>query len=412
MTRPLSDPIPLRDTSVWSSYDAVTILPRVYGRARIKPLRYNADGTQYVVADHAIAGVDAVTLDGSPINGWRWRNGSDLTGHAVALLELAEAPDTSANLAAVVRGQSGNPADILADLYPRADLQDFRVHCRNAGLELGGALTERMTTRAALQFVAEQAGAVWSAGLPGLAMPFPPPESDPIWREFNALDMAGWSASCELAAVVTRLTVPFAWDYAAGQATQSVVLEAVAATREHGAREAERALPWVTTARQAVAIATAWLHWRARPLWTLQFDAGSAARDIPPGAWIEVSHPRIPLQGLYVVTDLDPGYGRGVVKITAQAPAGEAPAVVIVRQSAAFAAIATEYRVQLAGDSVTLTVTDAAGTPLPGARVWIDGRGPITTDAAAKVRFRATPGRHVIYIEADGRQAVTTEVTL
>lgn len=412
MTRPLSDPLPLRDTSVWPGYDAVTILPRVYGRTRVKPIRYNAAGTQFVIADHAVAGVDAVTLNGTPINGWRWRNGSDLTGHAVAFLELAEAPDTSADLAATVRGLSGNPADILADIVPRADLQDFRIHCRNQGIELGGALTERMTTRAALQFVAEQAGAVWSAGLPGLALPFPPPQTDPLWQAFGSLDLGDWSASCELSNVITRITVPFAWDYAAGKATQSVVLEAQAAIREHGEREAEHALPWVTTARQAVATATAWLQWRARPLWTVQFTAGPDARRIPPGAWIALDHPRLPLRGNYVVMDIDPGYGRGEVKITAQAPAGPAPAVTILRQSAAFDPITTEYRLELGGDVVALTITDEAGTPLPGAKIWIDGRGPIVADAAATVRFAATPGRHVVRIEADGRAAVTTEITL
>ncbi|MDG4595475.1 MAG: phage tail protein [Candidatus Contendobacter sp.] len=412
MTRPLSDPMPLRDTSAWPGYDAVLILPRVYGRTRIKPIRYNAAGTVFVVADHAIAGVDAVTLDGRAHNGWRWRNGADLTGHAVAFLELAEAPDSSATLVATVRGLSGNPADILADIYPRNDPSEFRVDCRNQGLELGGALDTRMTLRAALQLIAEQAGAVWSAGLPGVAMRFPPPQTAPLWQAFGPLDLGDWSAACELSALVTRVTVPFAWDYAAGKATQSAVLEAPAATREHGEREAELALPWVTTARQAIATATVWLQWRARPLWTVQFTAGPAARRIPPGAWIALDHPRFPLRGDYVVVDIDPGYGTGETKITAQAPAGPAPAVTILRQSAAFDPIATEYRLQLGGDVVALTVTDEAGTPLPGARIWIDGRGPIVADAAATVRFAATPGRHVVRVEADGRTAVTTEITL
>lgn len=412
MTRPLSDPIPLRDTSAWPGYDAVTIIPRVYGRARVKPIRYNAAGTVFVVADHAIAGVDAVTLDDRAYTGWRWRNGADLTGHACAFLELAEAPDTSADLAATVRGLSGNPADILQDLYPRDDLQAFRVYCRNAGLDLGGAMVERMTLRAALQFVVAQAGAAWSAGLLGLALPFPPPEFDPTWATFTGLDLGGWSAECELSAVVTRLTAPFAWDDAAGKATRSVVIEAPDATREHGPREAELALPWVTTARQAVAVATAYLQWRARPLWTLKFTAGPTFHAIPPGAWIEVNHPRLPLNGRYVVLDIDPGYGRGAVQITAQAPAGDPPPVVIARQSSAFEAITTEYRVELGGDVVQMTVTDASGQPLPGARVWVDGNGPIIADAAAAVRFTARPGRHVLRVEADGRAAVTTEIRL
>lgn len=411
MTRPLSDPVPLRDTSSWPGYDELAVIPRVYGRARIKPLRYSEAGTLYVVADHAIAGVDAVTVDGEAID-YRWRNGADTAGHAVALLELADAPDSSAALAAEVRGLSGNPADIIADIYPRTDLQDFAIHCRNQGLELGGALAEKMTVRAAIQFVCEQIGATWSAGLPGFATSFPPDADGPIWASFGPLDIANWSAECALDGVVTRVTVPFDWDDADGMARQSVVLEAPAAVREHGAREAELSLPWVRSARQAVATATAWLRWRARPLWTLRFSCGVQYRDIQPGGWIMVDHPRLPLVGAYVVTDIDPGYGRGAVTITAQAPGGLEPAVQTVLKSSAFDPITTEYSMEAGGDTVAVTITDETGQLLPGAKVWIDGKGPQTADASAKVRFKATAGRHVLRIEADGRSAVNTEITL
>ena len=71
-----------------------------------------------MLADHALAGVDAVTVGGKAIAGWRWYNGADITGHACAFLELSQPPASGATLAAEVRGLSGNPAAILADLYP------------------------------------------------------------------------------------------------------------------------------------------------------------------------------------------------------------------------------------------------------------------------------------------------------
>ena len=412
MPRPLSDPVPLRETSVWPGYDRIAVIPRVYGRARIAPLRYSEAGTVYVLADHPLAGVDAVTLDGSPVSGWRWRNGGDVTGHAVAFLELPEAPDTSAELAAEVRGLDGNPAAIIADLYHRDDLQDFRIYCRNNGLILGGSLAEKMTVRAAIQFVAAQVGCVWSAGLPGFVLPFPPPATDPNHAVFSALDLTEWSVEAELNDLVTRVTVPFAWDYAAGKATQSFVLEAKAASAAHGVREAELALPWVTTARQALATATAWLQWRARPLWRLSATVGVEWAALQPGGWIGATHPRLPQSGRYVLTDVDPGYGRGAVTLAAEAPAGAAPAVTIIRQSSAFEPIQTSYTLSPGGDSVTVTITDETGQPLPGAKVWIDGQGPQTADAAARIRFRATPGDHVLHVEADGRTAVDTTLTL
>lgn len=407
--RPLSDPIPLRDTSAWPGYDAITILPRIYGRAEVTPIRYSEAGTLSIVADHPIAGIDAVTLDGQPID-YRWRNGADLTGHAVAFLELASAPDSSAALVASVRGLSGNPADILADLDPRATAPDFAIYCRNQGLMLGGALQERMTVRAALDFVLNQVGAVGSMGLPGFALPFPPPDDGPIQADIQALDLTDGSAECGLESLITRLSVAFEAD-ASGKARQSLVLEAPDATRRHGERSGELALPWVRDARQALATATAYLHWRARPLWTVQGALGLCYRTLQPGGWIRLSHPRLPQSGLYVLTDLDPGYGKGAVSFTAQRPAGAVPNVRLIRQSAAFAPIRTDYVIQPGGNVVTLTITDPSGEKLPGSRVWIDGKGPITADRAAQVRFRATPGRHALRIQAEGVE-INTEITL
>ena len=336
MSAVLSDLVPLRDTSRWPGYDQIQIIPRVYGRARISPLRYNEAGTLFVLADHALAGVDAVTLDGISLPGWRWRNGTDLTGHGVAFLQLAAPPPSGAVLAAEVRGLDGNPAAIINDLYPRSDLQYFEVWCRNAGLELGGALAEPMTLRAALQFVVQQAGAAWSTGMAGFAVPFPPPTTGPLVATLGPLDLADWSASCELTTLVTRLTVPFDWDYAAGKARQSVILEAAAAMLTHGERPSELALPWVREARQAAAIATAWLQWRARPLWTVRGSIGVQYRPLQPGGWISLNHPRLPVSGEYVIMDVDPGYGRGSVVLTAQAPAGMTPDVTLLQLGEAF----------------------------------------------------------------------------
>ncbi len=335
MTRPLSDPIPLRTTSAWPGYGSIEIIPRVYGRARIAPLKYNEAGTQYVLADHALAGVDAVTLDGKSLPGWTWMNGFDMTGHASAFLQLSSAPESGV-LAATVRGLNGNPADIIADIYPRSDLQDFRIWCANQELTLGGALDTKMTIRAALTFVLDQIGAVWSAGLPGFATAFPPSADAPVWASLGPLDIASWSVECALDELVTRLTVPFDWDYAAGQAAQSLIAEAPAATKTHGEREATLDLPWVKDARQALAVATRWLQWRARPKWVVQFEAGPKYRELQPGVWIDMQHPGIPLTGEYVVTDVDPGYGKGGVTVTAQAPAGLVPVVALAQSSAAF----------------------------------------------------------------------------
>lgn len=410
--RPLTDLIPLRDTSVWPGYDSIEIIPRVYGRATVGALRYSENGTTMVLADHALQGVDSVTVAGEALDGWRWRNGSDVTGHAVAFLDIPEALDTGVEITAEVRGLSGNPADIIADIYPRSDLQDFRIWCANQGLILGGALDTKMTIRTAISFILDQVGAVWSAGLPGFAIPFPPDAGGPLHAEFGPLDVSDWSAECSLENLVTRVTVPFDWNYSTGKARQSIILEALGASARHGVREAELALPWVKTARLALKTARTWLRWRARPLWTLQFSAGVQYRNLCPGGWISLSHPRLPLDNEAVVTDVDPRYGQGSVSITAQSPAGSAPPMTLVGQSGAFDPIRTEYTITGGGYTVTVTITDESGNLLPGAQVWVDGKGPITADAEAKIRFPYTPGRHALRIEADGRTAIITEIEL
>ncbi len=407
MRRLLSDPLPLRHTTEWPGYDDDEVIPWVFGRARIPARRYTDNGKIYVLADHALAGVDAVYADGAEVAGWRLRNGADMNGHAVAFVDLAEAP--SGTLSADVRGLSSAPATILATIYPRDDLGDLAIWAAQNGIELGGALMTDQTIRATIQLVCEQFGGVWSAGMPGFAAPFPPLDTDPTWATISAFDRADMKAECTLETLENRLTVNFDWDYAADQAQQSLVVEAPGSIDWFGEREATLDLPWVKTARAAFAVAVRRLQWRARALWTLQFSTGLGFRQVPPGGWIELTGRDIPVTGRAVVTDIDPGYGRGTTSITAQIPSGPTPKVVLTQQSEAFDAIEVEFQVSVGGNSVTLTVTDEAGQALPGARVWIDDRGPITADAAAQVRFKAMAGRHVLRIESNGK-TVTTEI--
>ena len=147
MTR-LIDPLPLRSTTVWPGYEADAIIPRVYGRARVPGRRYAVHGTTYALADHALAGVDAVYDDGAPVAGWRHDNGADSTGHAVAFVRLEKAPKGA--LSADVRGLPGDPASILTDLYPGHDLTELRVWAAHEGLVLGGAFLQAQTLRLSL----------------------------------------------------------------------------------------------------------------------------------------------------------------------------------------------------------------------------------------------------------------------
>lgn len=329
----LSDQLPLRDTGAWPGFTQIETIPRVYGRTRIPGLRYAENDRLYVLADHPLAGVDAVYDGGTAIAGWVHGNGADMTGHPIAYVRLSAPPDGA--LSADVRGLSGNPADILNDLYPRSDLADLRVASANAGLELGGVLRDRQTIRSAVQYVVTQFGGMWSAGMAGFAAQFPPGDDAPIAASVGLFDAVDASAECQLSDLVNRLTVPFDWDYAANKARQSLSLAADTESA-HGERAGELALPWVKTAKDALAIATRWLEWRARPVWTMTWTTGIQYRELQPGNWIALDA-GLPVTGLAVVTDVDPGYGRGAVRLTAEAPAGLIPRVTLLQAGAVFA---------------------------------------------------------------------------
>ena len=336
MTR-LIDPLPLRSTTVWPGYEADAIIPRVYGRARVPGRRYAEHGKTYVLADHALEGADAIYDDGEPIAGWRHDNGADSTGHAVAFVRLEKAP--KGELSADVRGLPGDPASVLNDLYPGHDLTELRVWAAHEGLVLGGAFLQAQTLRSALAFVVSQWAGGWSAGMPGLAGPFPPDADAPSYATIGPLDRGGLQAECTIDDLVTRLVVRFDWDYAADAPQQTVILGADSATR-WGVRETTLDLPWIKESRQAVAIATRWLQWRARPLWTLKWTAGVDYRELPPGVWIDLTGTDAPVTGRAVVMDLDPGYGRGEVQITVQAPVGLVPVIGLIQTATEFDALA------------------------------------------------------------------------
>ena len=185
--RPLSMPLPLRTTIAWGEFLDVQPIPWVYGRCEVTPLAYNAGKTQWCVADHAIAGVDSVSVAATE-TAFVWRNASDVTGHPIALVELASAPKDNGAVAVTLRGVMNeatgelleNPADIARDLLrrsgialPAADWADFRRQCSAGGLTAGGSLNQIVTLRAALADLLESLGAVWSGGARGWARLWP-----------------------------------------------------------------------------------------------------------------------------------------------------------------------------------------------------------------------------------------------
>ena len=62
MSRKLTDRLPLRRSTEVGGYVDAYALPQAYGRVTLSPRRYDSSGYLWLLADHAIEGVDAVLL--------------------------------------------------------------------------------------------------------------------------------------------------------------------------------------------------------------------------------------------------------------------------------------------------------------------------------------------------------------
>jgi len=187
---PLSDPVPLRNSTVWGQFVSPVPLPVGYGRITITPIPYDNTGRLFFLLDHAIQAVDGLTRDDVADTQYTLENTTDGEGHAVSLLRLATPATTSETLAVALRGKMHpatgelltNPADILWDLLANlcdlpveySDLDAFRTECRETGIELHGLLeSDTITIRAQVDEVTSGCCAVWSGGMPGIARLYP-----------------------------------------------------------------------------------------------------------------------------------------------------------------------------------------------------------------------------------------------
>lgn len=187
---PLSDPVPLRNSTAWGQFVSPVPLPVGYGRITITPIPYDNTGRLFFLLDHAIQAVDGVARDGAADTQYTLENTIDGEGHAVSLLRLARPAAANETLAVSLRGKMHpdtgelltNPADILWDLLANlcglpvgyGDLDAFRSRCRSIGIELSGVVaSDTVTIRAQIDEIMASCGGVWSGGMPGIARVYP-----------------------------------------------------------------------------------------------------------------------------------------------------------------------------------------------------------------------------------------------
>lgn len=436
---PLTDTVPLRTSVVWGGYKEVRPLPVVYGRAVLSPVPYDATGRRFVLADHAIEGVDKVTRDDAPTTAWAFSNGVDSTGQAVAFLELALPLAEGERLAVSLRGKRHaghgrlllHPAEILHDLLAQvcgcpldwARLDRFRA--QTAALAIGGVIAD--PARSIRQTVDElllSVGAAWSAGADEVAMLYP--GEVPVSGSLDAPGAlpVGLLTAHDLAAeaahegIVTALRVVYDYDHAAGKPRRALALACPEAIRRYGRIEREWGAGWLRSPRDAQRLGERLLGQMARPRWRVRWQAmldtdAGGARTAQPGGLALLDHARSPLAGLHrlLSADIDPEGLR--VECAVEAPVGESPRIVTTALSTAFEPLLqTGASVEYRDGQALFTLLDEAGQAIAGASVTLDGAMTRQSDAHGRVSFPAARGRHTVHVEATGYAPMDIEVTL
>lgn len=423
MTSTLLSPVPLRKTSAWASYDEVVPLFHAYGTVTVEPIKYRQDGRAWFCGEGPIFGPLTVTVDGSEVlqSNYRFSNATDSAGHTIGLLELPTAPKDSITVKLIgkldpVDGSvMTNPAVILHDfLYricgfsvSRAQVDNFRVACNNAGIEFAGVLSDATSTiRSQADELATNAGAVWSIGMPGIAALFPLLTAPATVASFAESDLSIFTQpepGGDLTSdnIKTALIVDYAWDHVNDKATKSLRLTS-AASEKYGEIEDSISLSWIQNANTALSIGQRLLAYRSRPVNEFKFGIDFSRRDISPGQWISVSHPYNATDGSMFVTnaELDPETQEGTV--TAVASYGSTPAISIDRVSSQFDPIEQSLIVKFGNGFATITARDEDGAALPGALITLDS---VTrrADVRGQAVFQTQPGLHTLRISATGR---------
>lgn len=425
--RPLSDPLPLRNTTQWGAYQDPRPLPWAYGRVTLTPIRFDAAGRLFLLADHPIQSVVSVARDDIATAAWAHHNELDPLGHPVALLELAEPLAPGETLAVTLIGKMDattgapitSPARILWDLInhlagipaPWAEFDQFRVDTDH--IALAGLIDDNASTaRAVIDHIMQSVGAAWSLGMRGIATPWPSPP-DPVAPALPVTPQTADDirASAEHAGIATVLRILYDYDHAAGRHRRAIQLEAPEAIQRYGRLETEWPAHWLQSPRLAEILGRRLLAQLARPRWSITWR--QKFRDANPGDWCHIDHPQIPITGRHRLLSADIDYAQMTLACSATAAVGPEPKIETTALAAAFEPVIPQgASVEYAGSSATFTLRNDAGQPLAGARAALNGTTSRIADAAGRVSFDVPRGRHVLYVEAAGYAPMEIEVTV
>lgn len=406
--RLLTDPLPLRravDLPEYRADAAERWLPWVFGRAHVAAVPLDATGRDWLVADHPVVAVTAVSVDGQQTTGYELIQRLDATGHPVSIVRLSR-PAGTAQVTAQVSGRrderSGalveSPASVVRAIFTAAGWQvgadDYAgLDDDYPGAVLAHVIDSETTLREAIGAVLHPLGALWRHGVAMRAQPGSPQ------AHYTAREVETIRASAALSDISSRARVRYGLDHATGVMRGALHLSA---PDLDDARVADIDLPSVTRPRDALSIGSALLADVARAVWDVELTVGArhAAR-LMPGDTITLDHPHAPA-GYALVTRIQRDRERGLVSITCRLPSSVAPRVEMIRASTALDAAEPQHGVLYRDGQATFTVTDPAGNPLAGAQVTLDGAQTGNTNRQGQVSFKTERGPHTLLVSAAG----------
>lgn len=421
----LTDPLALRTSAVWGAWKHVAALPIVYGACTLRPVQYDQQGQMFLLADHPIAGVDAVTRDDAPSAQWALHHATDVTGKPCAFIELGTPLAPGERLAVTLRGKlhpyTGEPLqaphEVLEDLVvrviglsvPSGAFDMLRAQCGD--WRIGAVFSdEKMTQRQAIDAVCQSIGAAWSADADFFARLWPG-DAHPARMTINAMNARDMQASAQHGDIATVLRVLYDRDDATGQPRRAIQLAAPDAVSRYGRIEREWQAPFLRSPRHAQQLGQRLLQWMAQPVWTLQWRMSYEA--VRPADALHIEHPCMAPHGTATVTSVQIDPSRAEVGVQAQVPSAQPPDVVVERLSQAFSpSIQSGAVVEYADGKAAFTLRGESAEPLAGAKVVFDGKITRYADALGRVVFTASRGAHRLSVTATGYAPMDIEVTV
>lgn len=239
------------------------------------------------------------------------------------------------------------------------------------------------------------------------------PPSEPAYGSFTLRNMHDLNVSAACGDICTVLSIRYAYDWAGGECRKALLLEAPDQIRRYGRISKTLELKWLSSPRQAYLAGERLLRYLSRPRWRVSFTAGPEYASIPPGTWVTVQHPHVPVSGRMLVLDSELDPASASVRLTVDGIAGDVPHIAPAKLSEAYAPqLPAGISVTYVAGFATFSIRDDDDTPLPGAKATLDGGLTLVTDSFGRVSFQTSRGSHHLKIEAAGFVTQELEVTV